>query len=196
VAIPLRGRIHRRGSYCRCRTSPFRRSSNPGNVGRLEAASIPSISSSGHNVRPSGAGRVLPLPPRLAVGFGLKGYPTRGLQRRLAFGDNRDSPLEGGSPVPKEGFGTLNLGSHTSADNNCGFIISSENALVNVLCAFFARSRNQRIDAVTPPSTWMVVPVMCRAGSEARKTMSAATSSAAPMCPRGMRPYSSAATSS
>lgn len=44
---PPRGRTHRRDSYCRCRTSLFQRSSNPDNVGRLEAASIPSIPSSG-----------------------------------------------------------------------------------------------------------------------------------------------------
>ena len=47
VARPLRGRIHKRDSYCRYRTSLSQRSSNLDNVGRLEAASVPSTSSSG-----------------------------------------------------------------------------------------------------------------------------------------------------
>jgi hypothetical protein len=50
--------------------------------------------------------------------------------------------------------------------------------------------------AVEPPSTWIVVPVMWRAGSEARKTTSAATSSGAARRPKGMRCASSASTSS
>ena len=187
AVIPLRGRIHRRDSYCRCRTSLSRRSSNPDNVGRLEAASIPSISSSGHILHPSGAGRVLPLPPRLAVGFGLKGYPTR---------LRRDSPLGTWFPRSQEGFGTLNWAVIPAQILTAASLYRPPMPLVNVLCSFFALSRNQRIDAVAPPSTWMVVPVMCRAGSDARKTTSAATSSAAPMCPRGMRLFSSAATSS
>ena len=96
---PPRGRIHRRDSYCRCRTSLFQRSSNPDNVGRLEAASIPSTYILRRYSFPSGAGRVLPLPPRLAVGFGLKGYPTR---------LRRDSPQWFWFPRSQEGFGTLN----------------------------------------------------------------------------------------
>jgi len=186
-ARPPRGRIHTRDSCCRCRTSLSQRSSNPDNVGRLEAASIPCISFLRRYSTPSGAGRVLPLPPRLAVGFGSKGYPTR---------LRRDSPQEVVGPPFPRGIRHSQLGSHTSADTNCGFIIYFTCLLVNVLCSFSASSHNQRIDAVAPPSTWMVVPVICRAGSDARNTTKAATSFAVPMWPRGMRLFSSATTSS
>jgi hypothetical protein len=87
----LRGRIHKRGNWSRCRTSLSRRSWSPCSVGRLEAAWNPSVLSSGDIQVPLNAGRVLSLPPRLADGFGLKGNPTRSRETH---------PTNGGSPVP------------------------------------------------------------------------------------------------
>ncbi len=170
-ARPPRGRIRRRGNCCKCRTSPSLRSSNPYNVGRLEAALNPSILILRQYSRPV---RCWSSPSAASE------VSCRVRVERLPYSPARDSPQKGGSPVPT-GFRHSQQGSNTSADNNCGFIITVAWLLVNVFCYLEAHWRNQKIDAVAPPSTWMVVPVICRAGSEARKTTRAATSSAVPI---------------
>jgi hypothetical protein len=133
-----RGRIHKRDSYCKSRTSLSQQSSNPGNVGRLEAASIPFSSSSGdiHSVRcwssPSAASEV----------------SCRVRVERLPYSPQaRFTPGKSWFPRSHEGFGTLNW-AVIPAQVLAAASLYRSLAWTSTFCAFFAHI--QAIKGLTP----------------------------------------------